>query len=76
MQIIENLIQRKVDIICVSPSGSKEIVPAIVKANKANIPVLIVDTRIDLNALEESGGEICMLSLLLSLQLCSRCYLY
>ena len=27
MQIIENLIQRKVDAICVSPSGSKEIVP-------------------------------------------------
>ena len=48
MQIIENLIQRKVDIICVSPSGSKEIIPAIVKANKSNIPVIIVDTRVNL----------------------------
>ncbi|MGB5894793.1 MAG: substrate-binding domain-containing protein, partial [Ignavibacteriaceae bacterium] len=31
MQIIENLIQRKVDAICITPSGSKEIIPAILK---------------------------------------------
>src|SRR5262245_24951802 len=37
MQIVENLIQRKVDAICITPSGSKEIVPAIVKANQARI---------------------------------------
>ncbi|RIK71507.1 hypothetical protein DCC62_21710, partial [candidate division KSB1 bacterium] len=42
MQIIENLIQTKVDAICVTPSGSREIVPAIAKANAAGIPVLIV----------------------------------
>ena len=47
MQIVENLIQRKVNVICLSPSGSKEIIPAILKANQANIPVLIVDTRVD-----------------------------
>ena len=58
MQIIENLIQRKVDVICVSPSGSKEIVPAIVKANKANIPVLIVDTRVDAETLQQAGARI------------------
>jgi len=58
MQIIENLIQRKIDVLCVTPSGSKEIVPAIVKANQANIPVIIVDTRVDVKALEESGGKI------------------
>jgi len=57
MQIIENLIQRKVAIICVTPSGSKEIIPAIVKANQANIPVIIVDTRVDVAALAESGGK-------------------
>ena len=33
MQIIENLIQRKVSALCVTPSGSREIVPVIVKAN-------------------------------------------
>ena len=58
MQIIENLIQRKVDAICVTPSGSKEIIPAIIKANDAGIPVLVVDTRIDTVALRESGGYV------------------
>jgi ribose transport system substrate-binding protein len=58
MQIIENLIQRKVDVLCITPSGSKEIVPAIVKANKADIPVLILDTRVDSTSLIEAGGQI------------------
>jgi ribose transport system substrate-binding protein len=58
MQIIENLIQRKVEVICVTPSGSKEIVPAIVKANQANIPVIAVDTRVDGRTLEEAGGHV------------------
>jgi len=58
MQIIENLIQREVGVLCITPSGSKEIVPAIVKANKAKIPVLIVDTRVDSAALAEAGGRI------------------
>lgn len=58
MQIIENLIQRKVSVICVTPSGSKEIVPAIVKANRAGIPVLVVDTRVDAVTLNEAGAKI------------------
>ncbi len=58
MQIIENLIQRKVDAICVVPSGSKEIIPAILKANQAGIKVLAVDTRIDSNALNDIGGRV------------------
>jgi ribose transport system substrate-binding protein len=47
MQIIENLIETGVSALCVCPSGSKEIVPAIGKANRANIPVVIVDDQID-----------------------------
>lgn len=58
MQIIENLIQRKVSVLCLTPSGSREIVPAIVKANRAGIPVLIVDTRIDRPALTAAGGRV------------------
>jgi ribose transport system substrate-binding protein len=58
MQIIENLIQRKVAAICVTPSGSKEIIPAILKANKAGIPVLIIDTRVDGPMLNTAGGRI------------------
>jgi ribose transport system substrate-binding protein len=58
MQIVENLIQTKVAALCVTPSGSREIVPAINKANSANIPVVIVDTRVDAKALSESKGKI------------------
>lgn len=58
MQIVENLIQTRVAALCVTPSGSREIVPAIDKANKANIPVVIVDTRVDAKALSESGGKV------------------
>jgi len=58
LQIIENMIQRKVDAICVTPSGSREIVAAIVKANRAGIPVLVVDTRVDATVLEEAGGQV------------------
>ncbi|MBS3945919.1 MAG: sugar ABC transporter substrate-binding protein [Melioribacter sp.] len=58
MQIIENLIQRKVSALCITPSGSKEVVPAIVKANEAGIPVIIVDTRVDLITLNEAGGTV------------------
>ncbi len=58
MQIIENLIQRKVDAICVAPSGSRELVPVIVKANEAGIPVLTVDTRIDSATLAEADGKV------------------
>lgn len=58
MQIVENLIQTKVAALCVTPSGSREIVPAIDKANRAGIPVLVIDTRVDAKALGESKGKI------------------
>ncbi len=58
MQIIEDLVQRKVSALCVTPSGSREIVPAIVKANRAGIPVITVDTRVDTTALGEAGGRV------------------
>ncbi|MDA0346665.1 MAG: sugar ABC transporter substrate-binding protein [Verrucomicrobia bacterium] len=57
MQICENLIQRKVDALCVTPSGTREIIPAIVKANASGIPVIIVDTQADLEALAQAGGK-------------------
>lgn len=58
MQILENLIQTQVDAICVTPSGSKEIIPAIAKANQARIPVLVLDTRVDPEAAKEAGIKI------------------
>ncbi len=58
MRIVENLIQRRVAAIALVPSGSREIVPAIVKANQAGIPVAIVDTRVDTAALRQAGGRV------------------
>ncbi len=55
MQIIENLIQTRVDALAITPSGSKEVVTAIAKANAAKIPVVIVDTRVDEKAATEAG---------------------
>ena len=58
MQIIENLIQTGVQAMALTPSGSREVVPAVVKANRANIPVVIVDTRLDKAAADEAGAKI------------------
>jgi len=57
MQIVENLIQRRVSALLITPSGSREIVSAIVKANRAGIPVLILDTRADAAAMAAEGGS-------------------
>jgi ribose/xylose/arabinose/galactoside ABC-type transport system permease subunit/ABC-type sugar transport system substrate-binding protein len=57
-QIIENLIQQRVDAILLSPAGSRELVPAIRKANDAAIPILILDTRIDEAAARSMGARV------------------
>ncbi|HEX6058084.1 MAG TPA: sugar ABC transporter substrate-binding protein [Gemmatimonadaceae bacterium] len=58
MQIIENLIQRRVDLLAIVPNGSREIVPVVVEANEAGIPVVVVDTRLDAATLARAGGRI------------------
>ena len=58
MQIVENLLQTGISALCLTPSGSKEVVPAVVKANRANIPVVVVDTRLDPSAASEAGAKI------------------
>jgi ribose transport system substrate-binding protein len=58
MQIVENLIQRRVSVLALVPSGSREIVPAVVKANRAGIPVVVVDTRLDTAALRQADGSV------------------
>ncbi len=58
MQIVENLLQTDVDVLALVPSGSREIVPAVVKANQAGIPVVVVDTRVDAGALAAAGGRV------------------
>lgn len=58
MQIVENLIQRNVKVLLLVPNGSKEIVPAVLKANAAKIPVVAVDTRIDGPTLAAAGATV------------------
>jgi ribose transport system substrate-binding protein len=58
VQIIENLIQRRVDVIMLTPSGSREVVPVIGRANEAGIPIIDLDTRVDMELLENDGSYI------------------
>jgi ribose transport system substrate-binding protein len=58
MQIVENLVQTGISVLAITPSGSREIVPAIAKANAASIPVVVVDTRIDAAAAAEAQVQI------------------
>ncbi|MGE0495978.1 MAG: substrate-binding domain-containing protein [Vulcanimicrobiota bacterium] len=46
-QIVENMILRKVDAIILAPCGGKELVGVVKLANQANIPVLIIDSKLD-----------------------------
>ena len=55
MQIVENLIQSKSSALALTPSGSREVIPAIAKANAAGIPVVIVDTRLDTAAAADAN---------------------
>ena len=56
-QIIENLIEQRVAAILLAPAGSKEIVQAVRKANRARIPVLIVDSDIDRATARKVGAK-------------------
>lgn len=58
IQIVEGKIDSRVDALCVVPSDAKQLAPILLKANRAGIPVLIVDTRIDEEISAELGVEI------------------
>jgi ribose transport system substrate-binding protein len=55
MQIVENMIQTGIQALAITPSGSREIVSVLVKANAAKIPIVIVDTRLDPDTVAASG---------------------
>jgi ribose transport system substrate-binding protein len=57
MQIVENLIQTGIQALCITPSGSREIVSALVKARDAKVPIVVVDTRIDEKAAADAGVQ-------------------
>src|SRR5438105_14253595 len=55
MQIVENMIQTGIQALAITPSGSREIVSALVKARDAKVPIVIVDTRLDPKASADAG---------------------
>ena len=55
LRIIEDMITREVDAICVVPSSSTGLISALKKAQKANIPVVNLDTGVDADAVKEAG---------------------
>lgn len=58
VQIVENLIQRRVDVIMLTPSGSREVVPVIARANRNNIPIINLDTRVDADLLARDNAYV------------------
>ena len=57
MQIVENLIQTGIKVLCITPSGSREIVSALVTAKDAGVPIIVVDTRVDAKAAADAGVQ-------------------
>ena len=55
MQIVENLLQTGIKVLVITPSGSREIISALVKARDAGVPIIIVDTRLDAKAAADAG---------------------
>ncbi len=56
--IVENMITRSdIDAICVTPSGSTEIIPAFIKARDAKKPIIDVDVELDQEAAKQAGLE-------------------
>jgi ribose transport system substrate-binding protein len=55
MQIVENMIQTGIGALAITPSGSREIISALVKARDAKVPIVVVDTRLDQKAAADAG---------------------
>ena len=45
VQIVEDVVTQGADALVISPSGSKELIPAMEHAHKAGIPVVVIDTN-------------------------------
>lgn len=57
IDLIDSLIQQKVDALVVIPIDSKALVPVVVKAVKAGIKVVNIDIRLDPDLLQEYGVD-------------------
>ncbi|MCQ5128633.1 sugar ABC transporter substrate-binding protein [Butyricicoccus faecihominis] len=57
LQLMETMIQKKVKAIMITPCSTTGIISGIKKANEANIPVVILDTEVDREALDKQGAH-------------------
>jgi ribose transport system substrate-binding protein len=53
--LVENELARSVDALCIAPANSKTIIPALLKANSAHVPVINLDNRLDREAVRQAG---------------------
>ncbi|QEH08718.1 sugar ABC transporter substrate-binding protein [Histophilus somni] len=53
--LVENMIAKKVDAIIVTPNDSIAFIPAFQKAQKAGIPIIDLDVRLDAEAAKKAG---------------------
>lgn len=58
VQMMENAIVKGFDAIVLSAADSQALIPSIVKANNADIPVILVNDTIDMDELEAQGGRV------------------
>jgi ABC-type sugar transport system, periplasmic component len=57
LQLMETMIQKGVKAILITPCSSTGIISGIKKANAADIPVIILDTEVDQQRLNEAGAH-------------------
>ncbi len=58
IQMVENALVSKADAIVLSAADSKALIPVIVRANRAGVPVVLVNDTIDPDALAAHGGYV------------------
>ncbi|MDO5092371.1 MAG: sugar ABC transporter substrate-binding protein [Propionibacteriaceae bacterium] len=58
IQMVENALVSKADAIILSAADSKALIPVIVRANRAGVPVILVNDTIDPDALAAHGGYV------------------
>lgn len=58
IELVESLIQQKVDALVVIPIDSKALVPVVIKAVEVGIKVINIDIRLDTDLLRKNGVEL------------------
>lgn len=58
VQMMDNAIVKGFDAIVLSAADSQALIPSIIKANNANIPVVLVNDTIDMDELKAQGGHV------------------